>query len=62
MGRSGNRYLQPIYIGQDVGVPESFEAFEGSSGHLGLLFSSGFHIVHEDGHGAACGLMENTAT
>lgn len=41
-------------------MPECFEAFEGSFGHLGLLFSSGFHIIHEDGHGAACGLVEDT--
>jgi hypothetical protein len=59
MGRSGDRYLQPIDIGQDVGVSESFEAFEGSFGHLGLLFSSRFHIIHEDGHCAACGLVED---
>lgn len=62
MGRSGDRYLQPIDIGQDVGVSESFEAFEGSFGHLGLLFGSGFHIIHEDGHRAACGLVEDRAT
>lgn len=60
MGRWRDRYLQPIDIGQDVGVPECFEAFEGSFGHLGLLFSSGFHIIHEDGDGAACGLVEDT--
>lgn len=62
MGRSGDRYLQPIDIGQDVGVPESFEAFEGCFCHLGLLFGSRFHIIHEDGHRAACSLVEDTAT
>lgn len=52
----GSRYLQPIDVGQNVGVPESFEALEGSFGHLGLLFGTGLHVVHEDGHRAACGL------
>lgn len=55
-GSLGGRYLQPIDVGQNVGVPESFEALEGSFGHLGLLVRTGLHIVHEDGHRAACGL------
>ena len=54
--RWGSRYLQPIAVGQNVGVPESFQALEGSFGHLGLLFGAGLHIIHEDGHRAACGL------
>lgn len=55
------RYLQPIDVGQDVGVPESFEALEGSFGHLGLLVGSRLHVVHENGHQAACGLEEREA-
>ena len=37
-------------------MPESFEALEGSFGHLGLLFGTGLHVIHEDGHRAPCGL------
>lgn len=39
-------------------MPESFEALEGSFGHLGLLFGTGLHVIHEDGHRAPCGLGE----
>jgi hypothetical protein len=60
-GKDGRRYLQPIDVGQDVGVPESLEALESSFGHQGLLFRTRLHIVHEDGHRAACGLGEDTA-
>lgn len=42
-------------------MPESFEALEGSFGHLGLLFDAGLHVIHEDGHRAACGLWEGGA-
>lgn len=55
-GSLGSRYLQPIDVGQNVGVPESFEALEGSFGHLGLFVGTGLHIIHEDGHRTACGL------
>lgn len=36
---------------------ESFEVLEGSFDYLGLLFIAGIHIIHEDGHWAACGIL-----
>ena len=43
-------HLQPIHVGQDVGVAEGLHAFEGCLGELRLLVGSLGDLVHEHGH------------
>lgn len=49
-------YLQPIYVGQDIGMSESFCAFESRFGKLCLLLRSLWNLIHKDWHQLTSGL------